>query len=225
MLLKKSEIIRDIPKNLISDETFSKRATIKRRISKSVKIVRVIPGRLIFTTTFSPLTSSARYTTPIEAVPIGFSSIWAKTSEIFFPRLSSITLTAVSKGIPLTLFCKSFNSRMRAGSKISSRVAISCPSLIKLGPNSSKLFLSCDPKICHHSSLLKASFFNSETRAGRTNPGMTLSRPDFTISSEKPCRLSTVRISRKRETFLMVLVIPIPVLIISIIPRSLFILW
>jgi len=91
--------------------------------------------------------SVARYTWAIEAEPIGSGSMLANSSSGGRPKSSSMTGLISSKGAGVTASRRFSISKTYCGGNMSGRIEMSCPSLMKAGPSSSKASRSSRAKI------------------------------------------------------------------------------
>jgi hypothetical protein len=111
-------------------------------------MMRSIPGRMTFTTTFSPSGNTAEWTCATDAEASGWRSKLKKRSLIFLPRASSTILmkTSLSKGGTSSL--KSTLVHYRYLGELSLvLVERSCPNFTNIGPRLSRARLSLSPLV------------------------------------------------------------------------------
>src|SRR5262245_169525 len=108
-----------------------------KRIRRSASTFARMPGRRILSTTGVPSCSFARWTCAIDAEPNGRGSSSRNTSKGERPSARSSSGRSASNGTGGTSLCSFSNSAIQLGGKRSTRVAITCPSLMNVGPSSS----------------------------------------------------------------------------------------
>ena len=103
--------------------------------SRSLTMRSRMPGRSTFTTTASPVFSTAPWTCASEAAPSGSVSNSANSSPTGAPRAASIRSRAWSTGNGGTRSCSFASSSARSAGSRSRRVDSACPNLMKMGPS------------------------------------------------------------------------------------------
>ena len=113
--------------------TISASRAISRR---SASTVSRMPGRRTFSTTALPSASQARWVWASEAAANGVSSRRSNTASGSAPRSSTSCGRTCANGSAGTAFCSLPSSVVHSGVSRSTRVAMTWPSLTKVGPRS-----------------------------------------------------------------------------------------
>ena len=116
--------------------------TALRSSAISLAIISSIPRLCTFTTTLSPVFSTALCTCAIEAEPNGTASISFNTSFHSCPQASLIHTSTSSNGIGSTSEQRCISSSQYFFGIMSDLVDRICPSFTYVGPSSSKNFLN-----------------------------------------------------------------------------------
>ena len=97
------------------------------------------PGRCTFTTTRSPVLSTARWACPIDAAAIGSKSNDANSSSTVAPSSLSTTARTSSAGTGRADDCRRESSVVSTSGRRSLRVDAICPNFTNMPPQSSSV--------------------------------------------------------------------------------------